>query len=55
MSKETSRIQVSRKTVHGAFSRLWERLGGSDLAQKDALPLSGDGLPHRGLANAGRD
>jgi hypothetical protein len=40
---------VSRKTVHGAFSRLRARLGGSDLAQKDALPLSGDGLPHRGL------
>jgi hypothetical protein len=55
MSKETSRIQVSRKTVHGAFSRLRARLGGSDLAQKDALPLSGDGLPHRGPANAGRD
>ena len=35
-------MEVSRKTVRGTFSRLWARLGGSDLAQKyagDELPL----------------
>ena len=54
-------MEVSRKTVRGTFSRLWARLGGSDLAQKyagDELPLrselfSADQMEQHGKTRCG--
>ena len=50
-------MQVSRKTVRGTFSRLWARLGGSDLAQKyagDELPLRSELLSVDQMAQHGK-